>query len=123
MKPLELTSEHREKLLEMCKKFFPEYDEVEMTSSFPYYNANALDGVRTKFPRLEVAWFQNPTEDAVSLVFEDKDHPKSLTIHWFEFCVVHLLNKFRLEPNILLNTAMEGTHFVDYLYEEFKQIK
>jgi hypothetical protein len=34
MKPIELTEEHKAKLLEMCKVLYPEYGEVQLLKSF-----------------------------------------------------------------------------------------
>lgn len=142
LKPLTLTEEQRIKLLEMAKTLFPEYTEIETSSSFPYYNCNSQEGIRLNMPKLQLAWFKNPTQDAISLIYEDKEDERSQTIHWFEFCMTHLLNKIwdlfekypenhiynglaknkenSLKSDLLRHTIKQ--HPVDYLYEQFKLI-
>lgn len=136
MKNIELTEDHKSKLLEMCKLLFPEYNDFEITSSFPYYNSNKLEGVQ---------WIKNPIEDAICLIKDDKDDYRSKTIHWFEFCMIHLskkifdeINKLKGEGNInskkyigtmycpkgaYLGLLYSKNHPVDYLYEQFEKLK
>lgn len=105
---IELTEEHKSKLLEMCNKLFPEYKEIILT--------------KQKF-----------------LNFGFKDHISytsrigNMSIHWFEFCMTHLIPKFEkqgIHINYWLMTLgpkhihwpVNFNHPVDYLYQEFKKI-
>jgi hypothetical protein len=65
MKSIELTQEHKDKFLEMCKALFPEYSDWKYGS----YKINSTD----------------------RLFFADKK--QSYDFHWFEFCMTHLLLK------------------------------
>ena len=103
MKNIELTEEHKSKLLEMCKKLFSEYVEIDFDES------GLLTLWKEKCPSTQ--WTE---------------------IHWFEFCLNELcfkildvkrdylglsqLQKFRLQE-------YSKNHPVDYLYEEFKKLK
>ena len=116
MKALKLTKEHKEKLLEMCNKLFPEY--------IITFNINAL-------------------EYGTFMVTNNGE----TIIHWFEFCMTHLVDKIfesfeeddedfydRYINNgalfygvgvseiifVMLNSKK---HPVDYLYEEFKKLE
>ena len=104
MKPIEVSDLQESKLLEMCKVLFPEYIRIDFrmlcgedTSDFVYNeNLGFLD---------ENEWTE---------------------IHWFEFCMTHLLNKICDYGCMgLYNaTGMFGLmHPIDYLYEQFKQLK
>ncbi len=103
MKNIELTEEHKSKLLEMCEKLFPEYDFT-------------LDKWEQCFVTLGLK----------SKVAYDSH------IHWFEFCMTHLVDKIyetRLfngtEPPFISMVAsrINCGHIIDYLYEEFKKLK
>lgn len=135
MENLELKKKHKIKLLTMCKILFLEYDEIELTSSFPYYNCNQLDGALLKKSNLTFAWLKKVDRDAISFVLEDKDSTKSKTIHWFELCWT-ILNKIlesNMSPIDSLNTIkdfgiccfnqLESDHPVDRLYGEFLKLK
>jgi hypothetical protein len=113
MKAIELTEEHKAKLLEMCNKLFPKHCKFEFF-----------------------------TED---LRFLNEETDEFLTfIHWFEFCMTHLVEKLIevineyesklsdskrekffieiFEPYELL-MSIKDKHPIDYLYEEFKKLK
>ena len=113
MKNIELTEEHKTKLLEMCKVLFPEYPDLQF-------------GVKEKHN-----WSKE------YLVFGlMSDEP---IIHWFEFCMTHLLD--RLHPDndkqgkdnwsmdlsdkdyVIFKIIVRKRHPVDYLYKEFKKLK
>jgi hypothetical protein len=101
MKPIELTEEHKTKLLKMCKVLFPEYD-VRLTK--PLYS----------------------TPDAQFVQLGKKQLTKyEAEIHWFEFCVKILTPKIlsygieQLGSECLDNNK----NLIDYLYEEFKKLK
>jgi hypothetical protein len=108
MKPIELTQEHKSKLLEMCNKLFPQYQEID----------------------IEIEDNYEGTQDYVQLIKKCKI---TIYIHWFEFCMTHLVKKLKVRPSLLENRAwstleLTGSKFrlnhpIDYLYEEFKKLK
>ena len=108
MKAIELTEEHKSKLLEMCKVLFPEYVLI-------YWENGNGDG-----------W-------ADGLLSFSNDSKSSFSVHWFEFCMTHLAtviyNKGSYYKNYITITQFRGylcqeaEHPVDYLYEEFKKLK
>lgn len=131
MKPIELTEEHKSKLLEMCKVLFPDY-------KFYFYHPLLKTNMLVGFLR---------TND--SDTYDNCD----IFIHWFEFCMGTLAakiddmyfthNKEKLESkndNIRI-TAWDRrpyhdlwsgfnfgalkpkSHPVDYLYQEFLKLK
>lgn len=106
MNSIELTEQHREKLLEMCKALFPEYPEVIMTTDYFMVETGEIE-------------FRN---------WKDIDHRKWITtkpIHWFEFCYKHLAKKV-LKSNYYKLTAFTNLtiigniHPIDYLYQHYK---
>jgi len=92
MKNIELTEEHKFKLSEMCKILFPEYE-----------------------------WHFSYLEREGNIKYWNDEMKNAKFIHWFEFCILHLLPKFNFEPDILLNSELKNIHIIDYLYEEFKE--
>jgi len=115
MKSIELTKEHKSKLLEMCKILFPEYTTISNDKN-------------PKF--LTISWF---TKQGYFIHLMDDDLKENKMVHWFEFCMTHLSKKLKVRPSLLENRAwstLELTnskfrlnHPVDYLYEEFKKLK
>jgi hypothetical protein len=121
MKSIELTEDHKSKLLEMCKVLFPEYefcfhhhDEGKPDKNIPY---NFLPGFIFGFKKYE--------DGSTSENYHDVD----IFIHWFEFCTITLWNELYLKLGnlelknyyeLLLNNLI---HPVDYLYEEFLKLK
>lgn len=109
MKQIELTKEHKSKLLEMCNTLFPDYSLIVLT------NNKTIRFNYKKHPAYET-WSKG-------------------TIHWFEFCWL-LLNKI-LESNsspvqisktihdfgLICFNQFKWLHPIDYLYEEFKKLK
>jgi len=96
MKSIELTEEHKSKLLEMCTKLFPEHK-----------------------------WsFRNDYEH-VGMLDRDIYNNNFTRIHCFEFCMTHLQEKIlKWGAEELGSEAIDGNiHLVDYLYEEFKKLK
>jgi hypothetical protein len=97
MEPRELTKEHREKLLEMCKELFPEYD-------------------------FKLDKWQQPF---VSLGLKTKKLYES-HIHWFEFCMTYLAKKLLIMYDFTVYQTTGNfmyKHPVDYLYQNFKKLK
>lgn len=109
MKSIQLTEEHKSKLLEMCKVLFPEY------VIYPADNDGFIEGEQ---------WVgdQNMGEDRPVNEFN---------IHWFEFCMTHLFEKIMvilynyesINDFIQINGYFICGHPVDYLYKEFKKFK
>ena len=97
MKTIKLTEEQKNKLLEMCKVLFPEYDFT-------------ID----KFSQCFVT-FGLKTKD----LYEQH-------IHWFEFCMTHLRTKLNLHHDDMYLTTNPGIdtfkHPIDYLYKQFKNL-
>lgn len=115
MKALELTEEHKSKLLEMCKVLFPEvncYWEYEM---YGRSLKQDFDGVLAVYHKDKEAYKQK--------LFD-------FNIHWYELCMTHLVNKILIEPNgyesvedyIKQNGYFIFDHVVDYLYHKFKDL-
>lgn len=106
MKLIELTQEHKFKLLKMCKELFSEYvnykwDVIHCTDDIKYNG----------------------------ILFMYKKNGDNDEFHWFEFCTITLWNELYLKLGhlelksyyeLLLNNLI---HPVDYLYEEFKKLK
>jgi len=106
MKNIELTEEHKTKLLEMCNELFPE-------DEFTFDNDYAEDGIIDRN-------FLGKTKN--DLTWEDKGSH----FHWFEFCMTHLANKILIQDEQLsdfLLTINIELHPINYLYKEFKNIK
>lgn len=137
MKSIELTEEHKSKLLEMCKILFPEY--------------------RLDFHETQVD--VNACFEYISLFKDNKDYDQNNAFsfpcigefyHWFEFCMIHLISKLSEEfyiweeiPPYVSNVYpgcnkgkwniytkfhfhfpkdIHKIHPIDYLYEEFKKL-
>jgi len=133
MTSIELTEEHKVKLLEMCKVLFPEsryWWEYEMYGRALKQDFNDVLAVaETLNPPINIGTKEKPWMQTTSYY----------NIHWFEFCLLHLSEKiyksfFKLgeEDNWYgchLNWAINSmytqntnkVHLVDYLYEEFKK--
>ena len=117
MKAIELTEEQKEKLLEMCKSLFPEYEGIWFHSLHSTSLTGYLKTNKTQYCDFE--------------------------IHWFEFCMTHLINSLAwkcIKTDILADCEYEDArlkylselaedrvtgqyHPIDYLYEEFKKLK
>ena len=109
MKSIELTEEHKSKLLEMCKILFPEYTTIPNDKN-------------PKF--LTINWF---TKQGYFIhLMDDYDLKENKMIHWFEFCMTHLANKVFIQDeslNDFLLTFNINKHPIDYLYEELNKLK
>lgn len=122
MKSIELTEEHKSKLLEMCKVLFPE-SKIQFTDD--YYCEWSLFLI---------------TEDD-----NDRTLPKNkVECHWFEFCTNEIVNELawrNIQTDILADCEYEdfrmklitkifkdklvgnNFHIIDYLYKQFKKLK
>ena len=120
IKSIQLTEQHKAKLLEMCKALFPELKDLEIRDSMKDFC----------FP------FEH-------ICVEINRKTKLVIIHWFEFCMTHLVDKIYYPDNhgdrstrrkveyfffqSFVDSIEGGTagydHPVDYLYNEFKKLK
>lgn len=132
MKAIELTEEHKAKLLEMCNKLFPEctiWWKYEMYGRALKQNFNEVLAVaETLNPPINVGTKEKPWRQTTNY----------FNIHWFEFCMTHLPLKIYYEKNkkggmnleIITNNLLRFEDFgryeinpIDYLYKEFKKLK
>lgn len=118
MNTIELTDLHKSRLAEMCEILFPEY------TIYGIQKAN-------HFGRIVNIVQGNKWESD-----DDDQYPvDEFFIHWFEFCMTKLwikinslLNHKTPEElmsmyNAFWNISNEKLHPIDYLYEQFKQLK
>lgn len=124
MKPIELTEEHKDKLLEMCKVLFPELQKEAYDNTVEYYgNKEEAD--------VNYGGFYITGDNHIQCSYpidssDDSFHEHLIeSIHWFEFCMTHLQKKIlKWGAEELGSEAIDGNiHLVDYLYEEFKKLK
>ena len=124
MKNIELTEDHKSKLLEMCKILFTDYFYWELDHHIITAHIKGNDDE----------------------VYEDE--PYDIAIHWFEFCMTHLfyalydnwrkedvncVTDFHLDlHNYYLNAFIDNKeihknyekyHPVNYLYNKFKKLE
>lgn len=118
MKSIILTDDHKSKLLEMCKKLFPEYNidnELYGGSDYVHFTGGK------EIPNIEYDEFEIDE-----------------CIHWFEFCMTHLPVRIFHKKNeeggrnleIITKNLLRFEDFgryeinpIDYLYKEFKKLK
>jgi hypothetical protein len=115
MKPLTLTQEQRDKLLEMVRSLFPKYKVAW------YWDDD-------EFETIENAWKANYSfsPEVTSFLIFDWHMPTAFTIHWFEFCALHLSPEIGTSTELLFRHLEEeylGEHVVDHLYDQFKKFK
>ena len=124
MKNIELTEKHKVKLLEICKKLFPEYKDVVFGSFFG-----------------NIIFSKNKIKD---VNWNNKVNKNVFQIYWFELCTNGIVNELawrNIKTDILADCEYEDFrmkliteifrdkfttekfHIVDYLYEEFKKLK
>ena len=102
MGPIELTDLHKSKLLEMCKDLFPEIFVVTIQEN----------------------GYLNYSDTGKTIDYEDR-------FHWFEFCMTHLADKIfedhdnfsNIKDGFITIFSIKDEHPIDYLYEQFKQLK
>ena len=83
MKAIKLTEEHESKLLEMCNALFPEYKDVKVKT---FNNGKKMTDTDTT--RIRGLCVELPYIDMGNIDPFINYH----CIHWFEFCVVHLVS-------------------------------
>jgi hypothetical protein len=118
MNKLELTKEHKDKLLEMILKLFPKYRIPKGTK----YTQDII-------PR----WAEDPEygneiiEESLVFPIALKTTYNNFHIHWFEFVIIQLCPKLTNCVAMFNDIESEDIeiiiHPIDYLYEKFKLIK
>lgn len=135
MKSIELTEEHKSKLLEMCKELFKEDSKINSIQNFRISNDYVLglsdhilycenrDLSESHYECEEV-----PEEDLITF----ENYPIEcfeINIHWFEFCMTHLFNKLIVEKYGYMSISdaisngydvIHNQNPIDYLYSKFK---
>lgn len=131
MKSIELTEEHKSKILEMCKALFPN---DEFSWEYEMYGR----GLKEEFN--DVLCVFHKLDEPIKHIHNDKEYIQTeidFNIHWFEFCTTHLFEKIFVKPSgyesiddyismtgsfLLMNSSSVSFHPVDYLYAKFKTL-
>jgi hypothetical protein len=123
MKSIELTKEHRSKLIEMCEVLFSEYN-WQFASDYGTINDDTQ------------------VDSLIQWKITDKHSQRLInTFHWFEFCMTHLpvelyryaMHKCNLNPvdafKIITFNLTQFEDFgryeinpINFLYQEFKKL-
>jgi len=113
MSPIELTDLHKFKLLEMCKVLFPNYYHLNFYSA----QSKALQISETKNDLDLIHWFEFVMTYLVEKILNpNPNHPNRGLVDKFK--------DFFWQTNLFIMNSNEGTkHPIDYLYEQFKQLK
>ena len=118
MSPIELTDLHKSRLLEMCRVLFPEYNRIEISDY-------QIDVDRNHYNPIFIDIYKG----VLTVPFD------IYSTHWFEFCMTKLWIKINSllshkTPEELMSMynafwdiLNEELHPVNYLYEQFKQLK
>lgn len=110
MKDVPLTKEHKSKLIEMCKAFFTEYNEISF--------GNPPFGVSDDII------FYKGSESYPDYPYFDS------SINWFQFLLIYLLPKLDVRETMFVTLSIhqvkpysgcDFSHPIDYLYGKFKQ--
>jgi hypothetical protein len=104
MKALQLTEEHKVKLLEMCNKLFPEYKDLN------YYK----DYIGIGWSK-QIHWFEFCMTWLSHKIIFNSNNKLSACNHNHASLLESTMSIFYGEKH--------GIHPVDYLYEEFLKIK
>lgn len=113
MKSIQLTEEHKVKLLEMCKKLFPEYEEIHIHGSNIYFDITeymnwfefCMTYLIEKISEKSKIWEDIPPY--VSNVYGNAEGKWNV---YTKFHFHYPKNRYQM-------------HIIDYLYEEFKKLK
>lgn len=114
MNKLLISLEQREKLLEMAKCTFPEYDVVSIKSSHNFRITTITRGIEFKANQIALPYKGEHL---------GKAYIADIYIPWFEFCMINLRKGLKIHYDNLYRTSIGITpevHPVDYLYEQFK---
>lgn len=135
MKPIELSLNQKNKLIEMCNKLFPELQTTAEIAAKHWCKSasenidNYEYGFRLSEELSPVLYCSYPIDYDFHTHLLPND--KNPGIHWFEFCYTFLFKKILVDPYgyesindyISMNSSFIFGHPVDYLYEEFKKLK
>lgn len=133
MKPIQLTEEHKSKLLEMCKALFPTLQHSAYEGALEFYGSK-------KSVEANIYGFYLTGNGHIHCSFpydqmDDSFHTHLIeSIHWFEFCMTALAEaiygdlKEYDEGNYKEVDYFRGFwksygHPLDFLYSEFKRLK
>lgn len=145
MKNIEINEKQKAMLLEMCKVLFPEFNE------WRYGKVTAEGNLEDFYNKTKDLLWQDREKYEQSCDFlwiekdfkyehdDDIERSETWVIHWFEFCMTHLVNKIQIQTNKNYLTSICGSinlvasnnsdnnykwnHPIDYLYKEFKKLK
>ena len=114
MKNIELTKDHKSKLLEMCKVLFPK---------------NKVDSLQFGTIKFLINYYERKDINNSKITFGGWD--EVIEIHWFEFCIFYLIDKIFNEDQeeaYLSNKdfykgglSFGDEHPIDILYNEFQK--
>lgn len=136
MKAIELTEEHKTKLLEMCNKLFPEcLFEKGFKYKSKWSTGRIVDcvskGICIEFGS-DPEYGYREIEESLQITMLDGEYLKTESIHWFEFCMKHLVYKIFNESNsvqtqlelnkTILYLMNSNVNVIDHLYEQFKKL-
>jgi hypothetical protein len=123
IRPIKLTKKQKEKLLEMVKFFYPKLQDEAYNEGIKYYgskeeaDANYCGFYITGDNNIQCSY---PIDER-----DDSYHEHLIErIHWFEFTVMHLVDKvaFYACKDTMDYVVFTG-HPVDYLYNIFNNVK
>lgn len=140
-----LTEEHKDKLFEMCKKLF--YNSNKH-NSYDYFKIDehcficglSQDLLDCEMRDLSDNHYEGGDVPEDEIITPEEYDNWEFSIHWFEFCITWLSDKViysagkrlgRCEKDhcsMLMNTMSlfyneGGEHPIDFLYEQFKELK
>lgn len=139
MQPIQLTEEHKSKLLEMCKALFPEFKKGgnfyilnHLHKPGEYESSiNELSEANTNF-----VTFHNFGKKLLKKETVEEHFKKWFnSIHWFEFCFLQLCLELWKKVDLTIYDQYEegywkmqydlilSSHPIDFLYSEFKKLK
>ena len=97
MKNIELTEEHKTKLLEMCKVLFPEYNRKYLKKEFDKLEGDfSYSEYKSQKPKWSIGNDGVVYLQLYYILYEDMSY-ELIEIHWFEFCMTHLIIKLSKE--------------------------
>ena len=110
MKPIELTTEQKEKLLEMCKNLFPEMDAFMINDNGMILGTwgQSTDGISIHWFEFSMTWLSH------KIIFNPQN-PLIACNHNHAGLLESTMSIFYGENY--------GIHPVDYLYEKLKKLK
>lgn len=125
MKAINLTDDQKNKLLEMCETLSP-----NDTFSWEYEMYGKGLGQSFDDVLCVIHYLEKPIATKTEGVFIEH---MSFNIHWFEFCMIDLVEKLLYKENekqsqfylttLSYKRGVINIHPVDYLYEEFNKLK